>query len=388
MTDSKPSGRRILVVTRNLPPLVGGMERLLHNAIRELASTFEVAVIGPKGCEQALPDVHTVTGIDPYPLWRFLVSSLISGLLIGRRFRPHFVFAGSGLTAPIALLISRLTGSKSVVQLHGLDLVARNWGYRLFFVTSLPRVDAVIVNSHNTAHLASARHIPADRIHVVHPGIRMPEAGAGKNNRSFLIDNDLVDKRVLLSVGRLTARKGLSEFIKRCIPDIIRHYPDTVLLIAGAAPKDALKREKDETAQIHQAISTTGAHHHVRLLGSVSDEELELCYQSSDIFVFPAIPVDGDVEGFGIVAIEAASRGVPTVAFAVGGITDAVEDGCSGYLIEAHDYAQFTKKVIALMDYPAAISRDSCIHHARKFNVAHFGEQLRTVFARVQVQGQ
>jgi len=380
VTDTAASGTRILIITRNLPPLVGGMERLLYNAVNELSVSYDVAVIGPRGCEQAFPNLHAIKGISPYPLWRFLLSSFFQAVRLGRRFRPHIVFAGSGLTAPFAFLVSRLIGATAVTQLHGLDLVARNLLYRAFFVSMLRRLDAVIVNSHNTARLAAAKRIPADRIHVVHPGITLPTPSTSSSIREFISDNGLAGRKVLLSVGRLTTRKGLSRFIERCMPDIVRDHPNTTLLIAGDAPRNALMTDDSEIVRIRRAIAATGLQEQVHLLGAVPDKVLDLCYQSSDMFVFPAVPVPGDVEGFGIVAVEAAAHGVPTVAFAVGGIPDAVEDGVSGYLVQSQAYPEFTKQVIALLNNPDAISSQDCTRHARQYSVSAFGRQLRSAF--------
>lgn len=381
MTDASSPRKRVLVITRNLPPFVGGMERLLCNAVHELSTDFDVAVIGPAGCERALPETVETRGVAPYPLWRFLLSCLLNGIRLGRRFRPHIVLAGSGLTAPIALIVSRLTGALAVAQLHGLDLVARNLVYRCLFVTTLRRLDAVIVNSRNTGKLAARERVPSNHIHVVHPGISLPEPRAERTRIDPIAQHGLTGKKILLSVGRLTARKGLSEFIKQCMPDIVRHHPNSSLLIAGTPPKDALKSDVSEILQIERATTETGLDETVQLLGAVSDADLEMWYRNADIFVFPAVSVPGDVEGFGIVAIEAAARGVPTVAFAVGGIPDAVDDGFSGFLVQSGDYSAFTQKVTALLHDPSVISRDDCIRHARRFSVASFGRQLRQVFA-------
>lgn len=383
MTDGLPTRKRVLAITRNLPPFVGGMERLLCNAVHELSTEFNVSVIGPAGCERALPETVSTKGVAPYPLWRFLLSCLLHGIRLGRRFPPHIVFAGSGLTAPIVLIVSRLTGAIAVAQLHGLDLVARHWIYRSLFVTTLRRLDAVIVNSRNTGELAVKERIAAERIHIVHPGIDLPEPHAAEVGADFLVPNDLTGKTILLSVGRLTARKGLSAFIRQCMPDIVRLHPNCVLLIVGAPPKDALKSDSSEIVKIERAVAETGLVDQVRLLGAVSDTDLEIYYRSTDIFVFPAVSVPGDVEGFGIVAIEAAARGVPTVAFAVGGIPDAVEDGASGFLVQPGCYTVFTQKISTLLDDPGTISRQDCIRHAHRFRIANFGQQLRHVFAKL-----
>jgi phosphatidylinositol alpha-1,6-mannosyltransferase len=88
---------------------------------------------------------------------------------------------------------------------------------------------------------------------------------------------------------------------------------------------------------------------HVRLAGSLSDDEVISLYHLSDVVVLPALACTDDVEGFGIVLLEAAAAGKPVVATRVGGIPDAIEDGKSGILVNAGDYEGFTQTLISLL---------------------------------------
>src|SRR5689334_14009347 len=102
MAERMPWRARVLLLTRNLPPLRGGMERLnLHMAL-ELATAFDLDVIGPSGCRAELPkDLH-VQEAPHRPMWRFLPTMFVRALSLARKRRPACILAGSGLTAPIA----------------------------------------------------------------------------------------------------------------------------------------------------------------------------------------------------------------------------------------------------------------------------------------------
>ena len=101
---------RILLVTRNLPPLLGGMERLNWHMVDELAKGAEVDVVAPADSRLPASDRAHLHGAPGRPLWRFLLSATWRSLRVARQRRPRIILAGSGLTAPIAWLAARGIG--------------------------------------------------------------------------------------------------------------------------------------------------------------------------------------------------------------------------------------------------------------------------------------
>ncbi|MEZ2745300.1 glycosyltransferase [Halopseudomonas bauzanensis] len=114
---------RILLITRNLPPLVGGMERLNWHMADELSKYAEVKVIGPKGSAALKPEHVSLTEAPLKPLPLFLLITLFKALWLALRWKPDVILAGSGLTAPIARLASKLCRAQSAAYLHGFDIV-------------------------------------------------------------------------------------------------------------------------------------------------------------------------------------------------------------------------------------------------------------------------
>jgi phosphatidylinositol alpha-1,6-mannosyltransferase len=379
MVERVPSRARVLLVTRNLPPLRGGMERLnLHMAL-EIASAFDLDVIGPSGCGAELPNAIHAQEAPHRPMWRFLPNVFVRALRLARKRRPACILAGSGLTAPIAWIAARASGARAVVYVHGLDLVAAHPVYRLFWRPFLRRMDLCIANSRHTADLAAGIGIPQDRIVVLNPGVELPvhiDAGAAAEFRSR---HGLGERKLMLSVGRLTPRKGLLEFVEQSLPAIAAAHPDATLLIIGDEAPDALTGSAAGMGQrIVQAASAIGLQDNVRILGVCDEADLSAAYQASDALVFPVRSVPGDVEGFGMVAIEAAAHGLTTVAFAVGGVSDAVAEGSSGWLVPAGDYAQFADRVTQVFEQqPIEAMQAECRHYAQGFAWDVFGTRLR-----------
>ena len=184
----------------------------------------------------------------------------------------------------------------------------------------------------------------------------------------------LANKKIVLSVGRMVPRKGLAEFLENAWPLIIDAQPNTVLLVVGDTPDNAVTKDSTGAKRLADAIVRYGTDT-VRFLGTVDDDTLWNCYTAADALVFPLIRVDGDVEGFGMVAIEAAAAGTPTVAFPVGGVVDAVSHGVNGLLVPEGDYQSFAEAVVSICQGSPPSAAD-CRIHALQFSWEAHGRRL------------
>lgn len=368
---------RILLITRNMPPLVGGMERLNWHLVEEFSRGADVRVVAPKGTAACAPVGKAVLEVPLRPLFLFLVSAALRAWRLALVWRPNWIVAGSGLTAPLVWLVARTFGAKCAVYAHGLDLAIAHPLYRLIWYPALRKSDLLIANSSVTADLAASIGVRRGRIRIVHPGTsiprdRPPDINLGK----FRDELNLERGPVLLSVGRLSTRKGLKEFVIDILPAIVARYPSTVLLIVGGAPSDALHAKAQTPEEITEAANEAGVGSCLRFLGVITDrEDLASIYRASDVHVFPVRDLPGDPEGFGMVAIEAAAHGVPTVGYATGGIRDAVADGISGRLVASGNAEAFKEALLGLLANPMATK--PILDHAACFDWRLFGEKMR-----------
>ncbi|MEW5838442.1 MAG: glycosyltransferase family 4 protein [Pseudomonadota bacterium] len=362
---------KALIITRNFPPLWGGMERLNWRMAQELSKAYELHLIAPQGAAVHVDEGIEVTEVRLRPLWRFLLAAAWQTLRKAWRIKPKAVIAGSGLTAPFAWFAARISGASAVVYVHGLDVVASHPVYRTLWVPMLQRMDRVIANSQATAQLTKQIGVDAKRIRIVHPGVDMPERANG-SRAAFLARHGLGEGRVLLSVGRLTVRKGLQEFVRDVLPLVVAQQPDICLLVVGSVPSDALLSSVQTPESIMQAAREAGVGGHVRMLGTLFGQELSDAYFAADVHVFPVQNIPNDPEGFGMVAMEAAAHGLPTVAYATGGVMEAVEEGVSGSLVAQGDYSAFAMAILHQLRCPDAGSTD----FARRFVWESFGERI------------
>jgi phosphatidylinositol alpha-1,6-mannosyltransferase len=160
---------------------------------------------------------------------------------------------------------------------------------------------------------------------------------------------------VLLTVARLVPRKGHDTVI-RALEKIVLASPETVYVIAG---------EGSERARLEALVAELGLAGNVRFAGLVPDTELADFYNLCDLFVHMNRNVNGDLEGFGIVFLEAAACGKPVIAGKSGGTYAAVADGGSGYLLEPEDHDALANTVLRLWSDPGEMRRLGEVGRAR-----------------------
>lgn len=374
--------KKLLVISRNFPPLVGGMERLVLNIYEQLNNRFHCDLVGPRGSQESVSGNYKVYECMVTPLPAFLVTAMLKSIRAVAGNSYSACIAGSGVTAPIALLASRLRRIPCITFVHGLDLIVKNRTYQKVFMPAIRHSDMVIANSTNTARLAEEAGIDPSRISILHPGVQLPETA--ENGTTFRDRYHLHDRRILLSVGRLIPRKGLAEFISQSLPAIVASQPDTLLVIIGSEPENALQQGGSLTKHINDSIRDHHLEGNVLMIGHVDDDILQAAFSESDLFVFPLHAVAGDVEGFGMVAVEAAAFGLPCIAFSEGGVSDAIHPGRSGFLITSGDYQSFSQTIIGCfqgtIECPSPVS---CREHAALFQWETFGDKLARIVTSV-----
>ncbi|MEJ2899536.1 glycosyltransferase family 4 protein [Acinetobacter sp. NS-4] len=370
--------KKILIVTRNLPPLIGGMERLNWHIADELSHENEILLLSHKDAQNTAPQNCNFYGVRLNPLPLFLITAFIKTFLICVVKKPDILFAGSGLTAPITVLLAKIFRIKSIVYIHGLDIATNHWLYNTIWIPMIRAADRIIANSTPTQDICLRKGIPTEKICIIYPGVTYPPLPQDNEIIESIREKyHLHDKKILISVGRLTQRKGLNEFVALALPNIIKNIPNTVLVVIGDTPSQSLNKN----LQSKELILETAAKHdiagHILFVGNISEDYvLSSWYYLADIHVFPVKHIPDDPEGFGMVAIEAAAHGTPTVAFATGGIVDAVQNNESGYLVEKNDYTSFTQATIKALHRDEQNWRRNCCDFSAQFAWSKFEKKL------------
>jgi glycosyltransferase involved in cell wall biosynthesis len=286
------------------------------------------------------------------------VSYVLCGILaawrVGRRKRydiihvhwalPHFLFgkvAASGRLVKAARPSSRL-----VTTFYGAELSLAHSslpGLKRLLVWAARKSDrAVAISSHTARQVQRLAGVLPE---VIPYGVGLPAAAIGGEREA--VPGAPGGDFVALFVGRLVERKGV-DVLLRAVARLPGSLPLRVVIV-GDGP---------ERGRLEALARELGLDTRVRFSGRVSAAELERSYRAARVFVLPAV-VDrrGDTEGLGVVLLEAMSYGVPVVASRTGGITDIVEDGANGILVEPGDPDALAAALERLARDPVLASR-------------------------------
>jgi phosphatidyl-myo-inositol dimannoside synthase len=347
---------QILVMSWNYPPTVGGIEAVVGNLVAGLRgrghAVWVVTGAHPEAGEEEGVFRAKGGGLPGYVLYAFW-----RGWGICRRNRPDLILCGSVVPAPAAWLLSLWFRCPFVVLAHGSDILHPNWVYQRAVRFLFRRAARICANSTPTGDLLRGIGIPDERIDVVFPGVRVQDFDREPTSGVEELLARLGRRPMLLSVGRLIRRKGLLEFVREVMPALVRQFPEVVLVIVGGDAVRSLVHTERMGEQIRAQAAEIGLEDHVVLTGPLSDPEVIRLYFRSDVFVLPCLEIPGDVEGFGIVFLEAALAGSPAVATRVGGIPDAVVDGETGLLVPPGDFEALAEAVGKLLADPERRAR-------------------------------
>lgn len=339
----------ILVITWNFPPRRGGIENLIGRLCIGLRKKHAVFVITSHSASDP-----SMNGAIFRPRWRGLLMFFLYALFRGavvlyRNPNIEVILGGSALVTPLVLILARLFRRRAVVQTHGLDLIYPKIVYQLLCVRWIRFCDRIIANSRYTASSAEQKGARASSIVVVPPGVNWERFSSSAGIQPVKRRLGLEGKKILLFIGRLARRKGVKEFIQGSFPQIVQAVPTVCFVIVGDNPRESLTHREDLLTEIQATIAELGLETHVRLIGWVDNGEVVRICQIADLLVLPVLPMESDVEGFGIVVLEAAAAGTPAVATRSGGIPDAIEHGRSGILVEPGDYEGLSQSIVTLL---------------------------------------
>ncbi len=339
---------KVLLVTADFPPMPGGQARYLWEIWTRLPAE-KVMILAPATKERiSCPvPIHRIwlplgSGLGPRAVKVLLLC--FAAMWVSFRTKPALICSGQATGGGIAAWIAHeLFRIPFVLIVHGGDLLGRPWSRRLFS-QMLNRAHLVVANSSFSKALASSYmdHRAGQKVKVIHPPLpfefstEFPDRLVARKALGLP-----EDEPVLLTVTRLVKRKGV-DFVLKVLPDLITNYPGLIYLIVGEGPE---KKWLQQFA-LGQGLSLS----QVRFEGFVPQDHLPLYYAASDLFVLASRASSSDVEGFGIVYLEAQAAGLPVVAASGGGAPEAIRNQETGVLVPDGDPEALRQAITELLE--------------------------------------
>lgn len=340
--------KKTLLISWDFPPQTGGVARYWGNLCQYLPSG-DLVVLAPQNIksndfdsEQKYIVERTkmkFTSKFVWPKWLPLVWQVFS--LIRKHKIEHILVSEVLPTGTVALLIKWIKKIPYTLSFHGMDIAwamrqkRKNFLLRLILKNS----HSILTNSKYTSKLI-LDFLPSveAKIIVVYPGLSIQD-----KKTSYIAFSPDKNRFIVLSVGRLVERKGFDKSIE-AIKALKNRYPDILYIIVGQGEYESTLR---------QIVLDNQLENWVKIYNKVSDSELSGFYQSAKVFLMPSRSLaNGDVEGFGIVYLEANYYGLPVIAGNVGGMPEAVENNVNGLVVDGEKVIDIISAIQTIIENP------------------------------------
>ena len=314
-----------LVITRNFPPDIGGMQALMGGLSESLLNHGPVKVFAYQHIDSHLYDNKTSADIER-----------VKGIKLLRKYRkPHLVNEYLNQNPRVKCIISDhwksleliKTNKKKICLIHSKEINHKK-GSRLNkkVLEVLNNVDHVIANSNFTKNLAIELGVEEKRIKVINPGVdpakEIPKIDLKKAEEIFK-----GKKNRLITVSRFDKRKNHEKVIM-AIRNLKEIYPDIIYTCIGYG---------DEEENLKKLVIELKLENHVIFLKDIPNDLKNALVAKSNIFIMPSIIHKNSVEGFGIAFVEAAQYGIPSIGGKDGGASDAIIHEKTGLICDGNN---------------------------------------------------
>jgi phosphatidylinositol alpha-1,6-mannosyltransferase len=373
-----PETPRTLVLTNDFPPRMGGVQQYVWNLVSRLPGD-RVAVLAPMW-----PGWRDHDARQGFPVYRWPTTFLWPTGELARRVRSlvrrhdaDVVLFGHGFPLPLLAPNLREQGVPSVILTHGAEVwMAATPAFGSAFRWACSAAAEVTAITRYTARLIRPAVPASTRFSLLPPAVDAERFSPSIDGSGVRERYGLDGRSVVLCVSRLVRRKGQDVLI-RALSLLHRLVPDVSLVLVGEGPyRPAL-----------EALASEAPAGTVVFAGAVADKDLSAYYSACDVFAMPCRSRVGglEVEGFGIVFLEAAAGRKPAVAGRSGGSDEAVEDEVTGLLVEGGEPKAVALAIAPLLrdrSFSAAMGRAGRERVERAFTWDRRTDQLARILAR------
>jgi phosphatidyl-myo-inositol dimannoside synthase len=383
--------KSLLISSTYFPPRTGGISHFMEGIASALGPDRVCCLTGTRAVDGALHD-----GFKPRvyrrpaafaksavakstPLRAVSLGTTVAEIML--RERPKAAQLATFSESYLGLWLRRWFKLPFVVYAHGNEILGAIRSHSPRPRLALQQADRILANSQFTANLVQKAGVDPSRIEVVFPGCdvnRFRPLQPRIDQRQKLLGARHRD-RVILTIGYLRERKG-HDMVIRALPRLRESVRDVTYLIVGNGPC---------RSQLEALAAAMGVRDRVLFAGQVPAADLPEIYALSDVFVMPSrAPAEADdVEGFGLVFLEANACAKPVIGGRSGGISDAVMDGVTGLLVNPHDPEEIADALTRLLsdaDLAFRMGQQGRLRVVRDFAWARVADRVQGVLGSLR----
>ncbi|MBN1332030.1 glycosyltransferase family 4 protein [Candidatus Dojkabacteria bacterium] len=313
---------------------IGGIQRMSTQLLENLEAQKNLEII-PMLCYADREHM-----LVPAAMFWIRMMLILPGVIIRRQ--PDAIVFTSMVTANLAIPL-RLFGIRTplITINHGHDItMPAPWYQFLLRRITFPLLDGTISVSRATRQATLKRGVKNKKAVVIPNGMELGDWQNGrtkKEARKILQETFALplkkDTKIMLTIGRQVRRKGHKWFIEEVLPQV---KCNCMYLVIGDGP---------EHERIVRTMEKSTEKNRILILGRQPDSVVKLAYRAADVFIMPNIKVHNDMEGFGLVMIEANSSETPVIASDLEGIKDVIANGENGYRVKYKSAKAFAKRI-------------------------------------------
>ncbi len=349
--------KKTVLISEIFPPIHGGSGRWFWELYSRLPKDQYLIAAGDNDEASEFDKTHTlnlqrfnlsswswglksVTGLKYYwrtywQLRKYIKQNKIGIIHCGRCLPEGFM----------GFLLSKSLNLPLVCYVHGEDVEAAATSRELSWVVNkvLNHAKKIISNSQNTASLLTDNwQVDKNKIAILNPGVDAKRFVPAEKNIDIRSQLGWNEGPVILTVGRLQKRKGQDMLIK-ALPAIKQAIPDVLYAIIGGG---------EELVNLQNLVDELDLQNNVMFMSEIDDETMIQCYQQCDLFVLPNRTVDQDIEGFGMVLVEAQACGTVVIAGDSGGTKETMLINESGFVVDCTRPEPLADQCIAVLSNP------------------------------------
>ena len=378
----------ILFISYKYPPSIGGMQKQSYHLINGFSGD---------------DNIYKIIYDNNSSLVLFFISLFWRVPALLRKYpNIEIIHLNDGVCAICCAWMKLFGKQKIIATYHGLDLVFPNLFYQKCLLPIVKLFDAVVTVSEYTRQQCIVRGFASDKVYMIKNGVDHVSENIHEESIPTSVIKKLDDyrergKKIIVAIGRPVRRKGFVWFVDKVLRDLPSDY---IFILIGPEPKENRLLDfilsivpKAIRTQIELFLGLSTEHKNLDKLSyqkninprflwykNADHNTKNYILSQSDVMVMPNIKVQGDMEGFGLVALEANMYNVPVIAADIEGITSAITHNKNGLLIESGDRAAWKKAITKTVNNRQWACRD---YATEQFNWDKMTAEYRSLFAKV-----